>query len=96
VFWGLLYQAVLRRLASRVRGVTAPSPAGRAPLSTAAILGGAAAVTAVAALTDLKLVPSRLTPGFERRLRSRSVFLVYLAFGAGLALAAAATLRKDG
>jgi hypothetical protein len=48
----------------------------------------AAAVTAVAALTDLRLVPERLTPGFERRLAPRSVALVYVAFALGLAAAA--------
>ena len=52
----------------------------------------AAAVTSVAALVDLKLVPERLTPGFERRLSPTSVSLVYGAFAAGL-LAAAVGLR---
>jgi uncharacterized membrane protein YccF (DUF307 family) len=52
----------------------------------------AAAVTSVAALVDLKLVPERLTPGFERRLSTRSVALVYASFGAGL-LAGALALR---
>jgi hypothetical protein len=58
----------------------------RAP-GLAAALGDAAAVTAVAAVVDLKLVPERLTPGFERRLRPRSVALVYAGFALGLALA---------
>jgi hypothetical protein len=57
--------------------------------STATIAATAAAVTAVAALTDLRLVPERLTPGFERRLSSGSVTLVYVAFAIGLAAAAA-------
>lgn len=52
----------------------------------------AAAVTSVAALVDLKLVPERLTPGFERRLSARSTALVYASFGAGL-LAGALALR---
>ena len=51
----------------------------------------AAAVTAAAALVDLRLVPSRFTPGFERRLSTRSLAAVYLAFAIGLALAA----RRD-
>ena len=48
----------------------------------------AAGISGVAALTDLKLVPYRLTPGFQRHLRPASLALVYLAFGAGLAAAA--------
>ena len=47
----------------------------------------AVAVTAIAALVDLKLVPERLTPGFEKRLRPSSTVSVYVAFAAGLALA---------
>jgi len=54
----------------------------------------AAAVTAVAALVDLKLVPERLTPGFEHRLSGRSLFMVYAGFGIGLALAGLAALRR--
>lgn len=57
-------------------------------------LGKAAAVTSVAALVDLKLVPDRLTPGFERRLSPRSVALVYASFGAGLLVAGALALRS--
>lgn len=48
----------------------------------------AAAVTAVAAVVDLKLVPSRFTPGFERRLSNTGLTWVYAAFGIGLLLAA--------
>lgn len=54
-----------------------------------AIAASAIAVTAVAAVTDLALVPERLTPGFERRLAPGSVAFVYAAFAVGLALAAA-------
>lgn len=48
----------------------------------------AAAVAATAAVVDLKFTPQRLTPGFERRLSTRSLVCVYAAFGIGLALAA--------
>lgn len=54
----------------------------------------AAAVTALAATVDLRLVPERLTPGFERRLSSGSLTLVYVAFAAGLALADIALRRR--
>lgn len=54
----------------------------------------AAAVTALAALVDLRLVPERLTPGFEHRLSTRSLGLVYASFGLGLALGGLAALRR--
>ena len=54
----------------------------------------AAAVTALAALVDLKLVPERLTPGFEHRLRRPSLGLVYAGFAAGLALGGLWQLRR--
>lgn len=72
LFWALLYERM------------APRHAPRDPLTA---VRDAAAVTVVAAVVDLKLVPPRLTPGFEHRLKPRSLTGVYLAFGAGLALA---------
>ena len=51
-------------------------------------LTDAAAVTAVASLVDLKLVPQRLSPGFERRLQPASTAIVYVGFAVGLTLAA--------
>ncbi|HZF81750.1 MAG TPA: hypothetical protein VEZ89_18375 [Rubrivivax sp.] len=72
VFWALGYEW----LRSRRRDPT-----------VANAIGDAAAVTALAATVDLKVVPERLTPGFEHRLSQRSLLLTYLSFGAGLALA---------
>jgi hypothetical protein len=46
----------------------------------------AAALTAAAAVVDLKLVPQRLSPGFERRLQRPSVAFIYVTIAAGLAL----------
>jgi hypothetical protein len=46
----------------------------------------AAAVGAAAALVDLKMVPPRLAPGFERRLSGSGVGWAYVALAAGLAL----------
>jgi hypothetical protein len=64
---------------------------------TPAHVGGAAlAVAATAALVDLRLVPERLTPGFEHRLSRRSLALVYLGFAGGLALGALAAPRVLG
>jgi len=96
VFWGVLQELLLRRIEQRDRaarrrdrprtGTAVPGPADR--LATAAV------VTGIAALTDLRLVPPRLSPGFEHRLRPASVAWVYVAFGAGLALGAALSHRS--
>ena len=58
-------------------------------------LTDAVALTALAALVDLKLVPQRLTPGFEHRLRRPSLVLVYAGFGVGLALGGLLQLRRQ-
>jgi hypothetical protein len=96
IFWGGLYALLLRQMATsrrpsqrrpHITGVAAPA------LSMPEVVAGAAVVTAVAALTDLRLVPPRLSPGFENRLSPTAVTAVYLAFGAGLALAGMAALR---
>ena len=71
LFWAGLYGWV-RRQRSR------PSSPGAA--------ADAAVLTLIAAVVDLKLVPRRLTPGFERRLSAASLVSVYAALGAGLAL----------
>lgn len=47
-------------------------------------LTGGATVAAIACFTDYHLTPRRLHPGYEKRLSSPSLFLVYAAFGAGL------------
>jgi hypothetical protein len=57
-------------------------------------LTDAAVVTAIAATVDLKLVPPRLTPGFEHRLTRPSLLLVYAGFGLGLALGGLLALRR--
>jgi len=53
--------------------------------------GAALAVTGLAAYTDLRAVPDRLSPGFQHRLSPRSVALAYLAVACGLVLAASTT-----
>jgi hypothetical protein len=74
LFWGLLYAALQQR---------------RGPASCMGAAADATAVTAVAALVDLRLVPERLTPGFQHRLSPPSVAAVYLAFAVGLAASCA-------
>jgi hypothetical protein len=71
LLWGALFGAV--QLWRR-----RPTPA--------SVVLDAAAVTAVAAVVDLKLVPDRLTPGFEKRLTPAGTAMVYAAFGVGLAV----------
>lgn len=72
VLWGAVYAALRQRR--------------RRPTPLNAVVD-ATAVTALAATVDLKLVPDRLTPGFEHRLSKRSLTLVYVAFALGLAWA---------
>jgi hypothetical protein len=66
---------------------TKTQPADQRP-SVAHLAVQAAATTGVAALVDLKLVPQRLTPGFEHHLSRCSLGWVYGSFGAGLLLGA--------
>ncbi len=72
VFWAVFYDA-LQQQRRRPTAVTAAVDA--------------AAITTAAAVVDLKVVPERLTPGFEQRLSKRSLLWVYVSFGVGLALA---------
>jgi hypothetical protein len=65
----------------------------RAPTALNAAVD-AAAVTAVAAVVDLAVVPERLTPGFERRLSKPSLATVYGSFAIGLALGGLIALRR--
>lgn len=78
-FWGALFEALQAR--RRV-----PTPAG--------VLTDAAVTTAVAAVVDLKLVPDRLTPGFEKRLSNPALAITYGALAAGLVVGGMAALRR--
>jgi len=60
--------------------------------SVPATLGAAAATSAAACLVDFRVVPKRLSPGFERQLSRTALFVTYAAFA--LALAAAATKAR--
>jgi len=51
-------------------------------------LKAATAATAVACFTDYQLTPQRLHPGFEKRLSTPALAVVYLSFGIGLAAGA--------
>ena len=60
----------------------------------AAIVGGVA-TAALAYVTDYYVVPKRLTPGFEKRLSSPSMFAVYVALAASLPLASLMAGRRS-
>lgn len=72
-FWGVLYERVL---GERTAGLSA----------TPRVAAGLAAA-AVACFVDYRVVPHRLSPGFELRLSRRAIAAGYLGFGLGLALA---------
>ncbi|HUH59427.1 MAG TPA: hypothetical protein VL001_05050 [Candidimonas sp.] len=72
IFWALAYEG----LATRHKKNPVP----------AITVGNASAVAALACVVDLRFTPQRLTPGFERRLSTRSLAAVYVAFAVGLAL----------
>lgn len=55
-------------------------------------LAAGALTSGLAYVTDYKLVPKRLTPGFELRLSNKSLAVIYLALAAGLT--AGLILRK--
>jgi hypothetical protein len=79
-FWALFYEKWFGETAEQGR--------------TGAALAGGAAVAALACFVDYKMTPHRLQPGFEQRLSKPSLFLVYAAFGAGLALRGLAQGRR--
>lgn len=54
----------------------------------------AAMASAVACFVDYQMTPHRLKPGYERRLTTGSMALVYAAFGVGLAAGALMNRRR--
>jgi hypothetical protein len=76
VFWALWHEKLFGSADVARQG---PVPA----------LASGAATAALAYFVDYRLTPRRLMPGYERRLSRRSLFAVYAAFGAGLALGGA-------
>lgn len=55
----------------------------------------AAAVSTVAYVADYHIVPSRLSPGFDRHLSPRAMFAAYAVFAAGLAVTALYRRRRS-
>jgi hypothetical protein len=75
IFWAVMYEKLVDARVSR-SGTTA------SPLR--ALVDGAV-VSAGAYVTDYHLVPSRFTPGFEKRLSGKSLLVIYGALAFGLA-----------
>jgi hypothetical protein len=81
IFWGTLHARAWGMRA----GAKRPLPA----------LAGAAAASAIACFVDYRMTPQRLTPGFEHRLSTRAMVLVYACFGLGLALGSLSLARRS-
>jgi hypothetical protein len=80
VFWGVVYA---RTAPPAVARAAAAAPALQHAMAVSSLAAG---VTALAAAVDLAVVPDRLTPGFQRRLSTRSLWYVYGAFALGLTI----------
>ncbi|MDB5870249.1 MAG: hypothetical protein JWP96_2581 [Polaromonas sp.] len=76
IFWATVYAA----LASN-------KPALR---TTPGLIAGAAATSATAYIADFKFTPHRFTPGYEHRLSTGALAVVYAGFAVGLAAGALA------
>jgi hypothetical protein len=57
-------------------------------------LAAAGATSAIACFADYQLTPERLHPGYEKRLSTPSLALVYGVFGLGLAAGAMMIRRR--
>ena len=66
----------------------------RAPQDVPGTIASAVATTAIANVVDFRFTPDRFTPGFEKRLSHRALFVTYAAFAAGLAAGGLITSRR--
>ena len=78
-FWAVLFERFMGERLDRL----APAPT----------LAAATATSAIACFADYQLTPQRLHPGYEKRLSTPSLALVYGAFGLGLAAGALMSRR---
>jgi hypothetical protein len=79
VWWALFYEGLFGRRARR---------------SPHAAVASGAAIAGAAYIVDYCVVSPRFRPGFERYLSARSMFAVYAALAAGLAVAAIFTRER--
>ena len=100
--WGALYELLICNLRGGRPTASAQSAAmpgaeavfiERRPATSGDAAAAAAIVAALAAYTDLRLVPPPLSPGFEHRLARGSIALTYLGFACGLAAMGMALAR---
>lgn len=75
LLWANVFEQMQLRSASRLADLRAMDACTNAAL-----------VAMLAYVVDYGVAPPRLRPGFKKHLGARSIFLVYAAFGAGLAL----------
>jgi hypothetical protein len=73
VFWATLHEKLQERFKAK---------------NWAAVIAPAVAATGAAYVVDFHVAPKRFSPGFERRLSKRALFIVYGSFALGLAGAA--------
>jgi hypothetical protein len=78
VMWGVIYERFIARPRAK------PSQE----------LRDALVATAAAATVDFVLTPRRFTPGFEKRLSTRSLLLVYGGFAVGIAIGSPLVRRQ--
>lgn len=93
VFWACFFERAL--LSRRAGDGRSRSPRGgdQRALTSGRIAATAAATTVAAYFVDYRVVPQRLTPGFESRLPLQDRALVYAAFAVGLGLGACLRAR---
>lgn len=84
IFWALLYEHAFGRARRR-------DPQ---HVTNLQVVAEAAAVAVGAYVADYKIAPKRLRPGFDKHMGGESMFAVYAAFGAGLAIATLLRLRQ--
>ena len=82
IFWAAVMEKLFGRAMDR-RGAGAAAAAG-------------AATAAIAYVTDYHAMPHRLRPGYDLRVSRRSLFAVFAAMGAALAVGAAVARRRAG
>lgn len=74
LFWASFFESAMRGRERSVASAALP----------------AAGIATLAYVVDFQAVPERLTPGFQRNMQPRHLYVVYAAFAVGLALGASA------
>jgi hypothetical protein len=96
MFWAVLYEGFLQAWRKRRESTGAERTSPNQAPSAVQAIATATVLSTVAWVVDTRLVPSRLTPGFERRSSSTGMVMIYGAFAVGLAAGALMISRKTG